>query len=248
MADSTIRATGVLGEVIQAAKKELERMIDLVPQGMFLMDGAGKVLRANARFLKLTRMRAFRDVLGWDYRDLFAFEPGHSSRAVLDKLVADARKGADVTEGEVRVLGAQGKDVVLLFCCVPAGVESELYVMVVEDVTDRKRAIESKERSEMLRAVQSVVGALLHTVNQPLTVMATSAHLIRAEVKRGAASDGARIDEHARQIEEMVERVADALKKADRIQHFVLEPYHGGVSILDLDKSARRPGESDGAG
>lgn len=234
-----------LDAVIRAAKRELERMIDLAPQGMLLADDAGRIQRANAGLLRLLQLPGFQDVLGEEFRGLLGIADGTDPWRTLTGIMADARGEAGLAECELAlVLGV--RNLVLHFTCISAGVGEPLLALMIEDVTERKRASEAKERSDRLEAIEALVGALLHTINQPLTVIMANAHLIRRASRAGA---GGRpdMDQYAGEIMQMVEQIAEVLKKAQSLQEFVLQPYHGDVQILDIEASGG-PGGAPGDG
>ena len=226
---------------IEAAKRELERMIDLVPQGMFLVDTDGMIQRANAGLLRLLGLSRYGEVLGRDVREVFGFVRGLEA---AEGLLVSGEGGGEspdaVRECEEDVAMPERGVRRLRFTIVSAGVGGNVSVAMVDDVTEYRAQAESREKNTKIQTTEAIVGALLHTVNQPLTVIMASAHLILHDARR-QPGDLAGIAANAERIMDMVGQIADVLKRAHRLRDFVVQPYPGNTSILDIDRSAEPP-------
>ena len=213
---------------IERAKQELEQMIDLNPQVMLLADREGRITRANRALLDLLGLPGYPEVLGKRIEELF---PGKEAvRKLLARRKVD--KGQDI---EVRL--RDGRARVLHFTVVGAGAKGELSVVVINDVgADRERAafLELKHKKD---AVNTVAGALMHNVNQSLTVIMVNAQLMNLMVEKGQIN-AADVRNSLQDIVKETTRIAEVLKDIDRPAGFVMEPYLGSVSILDIKRSA----------
>lgn len=225
---------------IQRAKAELERMIDLHPQGMFLTGPEGKVLRANAGLLRLLGLEEFPQVLGRELEGLF---PG-AGEALRRALAAGAAPGsAASTEAEVELPGRGRRS--LRFTAVRSGAGDGLAVVLVDDLTEEKRDAERRARQHKIEAAEALAGTLNHLLNQPLAVIMGRAQLLLFALERGRAETG----ELRRTLEEIVQLargIADTLRKAQRFRDFVTASYLEGVDILDLERSTGETGAEDG--
>jgi CheY-like chemotaxis protein len=121
-----------------------------------------------------------------------------------------------------------------------AGSPDELIVVMVEDVTDRKQAELAREREQRSAASRAIIAALLHELNQPLTVVMVRANLLRMANADGSLSPedlGAGLED----ILEQANLCSEKLAKAERLREFVDEPYTDGtpdLRIVDFDLSA----------
>ena len=221
-----------LSEAIQKAKAQLELMIDLNPQSMVLVDEAGSVVRANRAFLSLVGANAFRDVLGRPLGDLFDAETGG-----LDVLLAE-RGGHASCENRVRLpSGAEG---ILRFTKVGGGSDADTIVVIVEDVTALRAAEVRAEKSNKLQAVQALMGALMHHMNQPLTVVMIRAKLMHQALEKGSV-DPEQIKSAMKDIMDLTMKMATLLRQVEQSRDFETQEYVKGLDILKIDPSESAP-------
>jgi two-component system cell cycle response regulator len=81
-------------------------------------------------------------------------------------------------------------------------------------------------------AIIELAGAAAHEINNPLAVGFARLELMMSEAD---GNDGLLTD--LRQVEGLMERIADVVKKMNHVRHYQAENYCGGVNILDLDAS-----------
>lgn len=217
------------GPAIERAKRELEHMIDLHPQGMMLVDGQGHVQRANRALLRLVGAAGFAEVLGRSLVDLF---PGIDPTQLLTP-------GADASEARAlsgETPGPDGRPRRLRLTAVGAGAETARYVVLAHDETDAAAPDAHAERRYKQEAVRALMGALMHTVNQPLTVIMIKAHLLHLAMEEGTAHP----DDSRRSLQEIMRlttQVSDLLQTLEQPRDFVTQPYLRDVAILDVDAS-----------
>jgi hypothetical protein len=108
-------------------------------------------------------------------------------------------------------------------------------VLIVEDVTankDREARLASEHRRS---AVRELVGALMHTINQHLTVIGVRSRLLTM------ALDRPRIDvEDMRkgldEISGLTLKIAETLSRVGKPQDYETVEYIAGNRIMDLDR------------
>ena len=213
---------------IERAKKELERMIDLNPAVMLLVDRAGTIVRANRALLSLLGAGAFSDILGHPFSEIFAggevlFEPS-------------APAGADVVR-EAEIEMPDGRKRTFQITLVGAGRDADVSVIVIRDLTDERRLSQTREVETKKEAVNALAGALAHRINQSLTVIVVRAHLLQRMLDRQAVED----TEIRRNLQDVVDeaaQIADVLHLAATPRDYVTEPYVGNARILDLERSS----------
>jgi putative nucleotidyltransferase with HDIG domain len=215
-----------LSKVIEKAKVELEHMVDLNPQIMLLMDGSGKVLRVNKALGSFLRLAHLRDAIGRPVWDLLCCE-----EKIITSLLASAGK-MSVTQTEVSIAG--GSSILIEISMIKSA--GSVHSLIVRDVTGEQERQAYAERQLKRRAAQELVGALLHNLNQPLTVITIRARLIQLAVMQGNMSK----EEIGREMEEiltMSDSIAQILSKAEKPRDYVTQQYTAGVQIVDIDKS-----------
>lgn len=223
-----------LQQQIEKAKQELEQMIDLQPQVMLLIDTDGKIARANRACLRLLGVPDFRTVLGKNLADLFPCK----DPVILGRIFSTERHSGTA---ESLVTLSDGRERRFRFTGVGEGRGRNLSVVMVHDVTDevqQNRAIEKEHKKE---AVQILMGALMHTINQPLTVIMAKAHLMHVGLEQGI-SDRQDMIHSLQHIMQLTMQVAEVMQRMERPQDFVTESYLPDVDILDIERSAQPVG------
>lgn len=213
---------------IEKAKRELEHMIDLNPQVMLLMGHDGRITRANRALLDLMGLTGYPSVLGKRLEDLFL---GNDS---VGKILI-RRDGSREHEAEVTLAG--GRRLVLHFTVVGVGADGELTVVMVRDVGAEKEQAASLALRHKTEAVKAVAGALMHNVNQSLTVIMVNAQLLNLMLEKGVMNP-ADVANSLVDIVRETTSIAELLKNLSSPNRFVTEPYPGSTDILDIRRSA----------
>lgn len=222
-----------LARRIAHAKTELERMIDLHPQGMFLAGPSGEVLRTNAGLLKLLGLTGFPEVLGRSCEELF---PASDGKSPLADFFADPHLGPeDMYVRETEIARPEGGRRALRFTVVGSGTEDR-FMVLVDDVTEEKEAAARRERQEKREVAEALTGALNHALNQPLSVIMGRAQLLLFSLEKGRAN-AEELRPALQEIVNLTRRVAETLRRARTFRDFVTETYLEGVDILDLNRS-----------
>lgn len=220
---------------IQRAKTELEHMIDMNPQIMLLADAQRLVLRANLALLSLLGKTSFADVLGHAVDSLF--DCGDAQ--FLPRLLA--RRDA-VSTGETLVSLPNRAPHTLRFTVVAGREGPTVCVLLIEDVTEEKEYAEERRRFHRREAIRELVGALMHTINQHLTVINVRVRLMSMAIDGGTASPES-LKENLADITDLTLKIANTLAQVNRPMDFATTPYIGGTDILDL---AEPPSGGDG--
>ena len=219
-----------LNERIRNAKSELEHMIDLNPQIMLLLDRAGVVVRANRALLELLGPPDFRGILGRRIGEIFPAD----AVDLFDSLLTD-ESGYASHDAAVVLPGRGLCD--FRFTVVGRGRETDLCAVIVEDLTAEKEQAQQTEMRHKQEAAQQLMGALMHHVNQPLTVIMVRAKLMHLAIEQGDM----RPDELKKSLEDIMDftmQVSDILARMERPREYVTQPYLDGVEIMDIDRSA----------
>lgn len=213
---------------IERAKRELEQMIDLNPQVMLLVDGEGRITRANRALLHLLGLSGYPAVLGKRLEDVF---PGN------DGLTGLLLNRDGIREHETEIESEDGTRHTVHFTVVGVRSEGELTAVIVRDVGVEKAEAASLAIRHKTEAVKAVAGALMHNVNQSLTVIMVNAQLLSLMLEKGFMN----LDDLAGSLRDIVREttcIADVLKDIGRPSTFVTEPYPGSDDILDIRRSA----------
>jgi len=218
MAETSQTNEESLAAIIERAKQQLQHMIDLNPEGMLLVDAELIVTRANRAFLDLTGVTDFGSALGKRLDSLISFDdPEFAERLPAGK------PGDDAMETEVGLAG--GNKRIFRFTVVGSEAASGFWVLMVREKTHKKEA------------AHQLTGALMHHMNQPLTVIMVTANLLKMELEKGEI-DPEKLREGLEKIMSLATDTAKTLQMADEARDFVTEAYTDHLSIMDLEGSS----------
>jgi nitrogen-specific signal transduction histidine kinase len=218
-----------INSILENAKQQLEKMIDLTPQGMMLIDHQGCVLRANERVVSLLGRDGFDQILGKSVPELFA--PDESSAEALHEFVCSSNLNRSV---ELHLPTEDDDTLILLFTRVASGNDSDLNIILIEDHTQDRKRETRKEKRDKLEGAMAASGALQHYVNQPLTVIVCTAHLLMHEMENESLSDE-KLRSGLTEIISNVNVIADTLRESSSLDEYITKPYPGSADIIDLD-------------
>lgn len=236
-----------LNKIIERAKRQLEQMIDLAPQGMLLLDRDGTVVRTNRRLLKLLGFSNFGDVLGRRLEEIFPGEGRDDDRGAgnaFPDTLAEDWKGFKTWETDIQ-LGDDRMHTIRFLVMGTAG-NIGFSVAIVDDVTGEKELAANLERKQKKQAVKALTGALMHNINQPLTVIMVRIQLMELELmKKQGVPDEIRMS--FKDIRKNAMIIAKILSRAEKLKDFVAEEYLGDTKILKIqgiDKLLEKAGAS----
>jgi nitrogen-specific signal transduction histidine kinase len=228
-----------LARIIEKAKSELERMIDLNPQVMLLVDDDGNVRRANRAALDLLSHSGYGELLGRPLASLFDC----ADRDFLPRLLAN-RSGLSGAETDASLPGRGVRR--LQFSMVGAHGAGGNRVLLIEDLTESRRQEEALRRSLRRETVGELVGALMHNINQRLTVIVCRTQLLSLAAERGETA----LPDFRRGLAEigrMVEAIDHTLRRAAQPKDFGTVPYLDDDRQLIIDLEGADAGEAGGA-
>ena len=236
-------------EIIRA-KQEWESTVNSLPQLIFLIDHQGSILRTN-RTVERWNFAPRGDIKGCQIHDLF--HPGCSdSGCYLEKFWLRARQ--ELTQG--RPAECEAEDPIwkcyleiqvapILSSRYAADNSSEYSVVVVQDITDRKRAQkeiadlgEQLRQSQKMEAIGRLAGGIAHDFNNLLTLIKGYAHLSLLELKENDP-----LKDSIEGIKKASERAADLTRQLlafSRRQVMEMKVLDLNTLLRDLDKMLRR--------
>jgi PAS domain S-box-containing protein len=211
---------------IRRAKTELEQMVDLNPQGMMLVSRDGTIERVNRALIDLLGRRKFTGVLGKSIEELLP-----SRDADFWPKLLKGKSGYRNGEAQVRIPRRGRRPLHATVVDAPRG---GLHAVIVRDVTEEKEQAVAQEKGHKLEAVHALMGALMHNINQPLTVIMMRARLLLLSVEEGR-TETADFRKGLQDIMQLVTKIADILERARRAREFSTERYIQGQEFEDLE-------------
>lgn len=216
-----------VGKLIAKAKLELEHMIDMNPQIMLLVAVDGTILRTNRALLGMLGRTTFENVLGAPIGELFATGDGAFFKRLLTSIDG-------IREGEAAVELPNRGSHVLRFSVIGSSDGGSERVVIVEDITENKRRDAELKQIHRKEAIRELVGALMHAINQHLTVISVRTKLLSMAIDKGNP-DPEQLQKGLADISDLTMRIADTLGKVGQPRDFTTTPYLLGTDILDLD-------------
>ena len=180
--------------MVERAKGEWESVFDALREGIAVVDGEGRVRRAN---------RAWAQLLG---KPVEAVVGQHFSAALTDESPALARlleaaQGADPPPPLVVRSRPLGRTLRILASRIPLAGPGQSAVVLVEDVTEQRAMETQLIQSEKLAAVGQLVSGVAHELNNPLTSIAGLSEFLLEQREIGPKDRG-----HMQVIHEQAER------------------------------------------
>ncbi|MBN1557407.1 MAG: hypothetical protein JW951_04605 [Lentisphaerae bacterium] len=219
-----------LGRIIESAKRQLERMIDLSPTIMLLVDTQGRIRRTNRALLDYVGLPDFPSALGRPLAGIL-----HAD-AALDAFLDGPGEGVRIHECACEIPGRGGRD--LRLTAVGGGGE-EVRAVMIEDITEVKRQAAVAEKEHKRAAVEALAGALKHRINQALTVITVRAKLMLVALEKGETRP-AEMRRSLEDITALAMQISDVLQRAEKPRDFLTETYLDDLEILDIEGSAGR--------
>ncbi len=240
---------------VQRAKNELQAVFDTFPSALLVLWPDMRIRRANRAALALSRGVELIDVVDEDLKFAMQgllekdFRQAYGCATEKSKPLADAVRDGGEGEFEMELTTGPAGSARARPCRVkvfPKGESAEEddklgdgRLLLVEDVTQRRRQEAEHARAQQLEAVALLAATLSHEINQPLGSILGRAQL-GLLVLDEEPPDLAEVRRDLKEVVSGVERVKRILEKIHRVADIVTKPYIGDSEILDLEKSAKR--------
>lgn len=149
-----------------------EEVVEALDAALLVVDGCGVIRRAN---------RSSHHVLGCN--TTLVGEPIERWLTNLDELRTLAESRARAT----KVIERNGSKVVIGYSATPLASEQSgaAYTVVFQDVTERERLREERDRLMRMAAVSEILPSLLHELKNPLACIATAVEVMLEELGPG---------------------------------------------------------------
>jgi PAS domain S-box-containing protein len=191
---------------LQASEERYRRIVETAAEGVWLLDVAGRTTFANGRLAQMLGC-AVDEILDRPLAD-FTDESGGAAAAEL------LRGEGGMGPREFRLRRMDGSDFWALVSAsllrhqedLPGGV-----LLMVSDITERKRLEEHMLQSQKLEAVAKLGGGVAHDFNNLLTIINGYSELLLAQVQTGDP------------LREMVEPIRNAADRAARLTRQLLD-------------------------
>ena len=199
-----------------------ERAIDRIPQGLCLLDGEGKVIRLN-RSIERMAGESVSTILGRTPSVLFK-QPGQ-----FDELFSEAARANEAELVEVQMMNRAGEvctaDVHLLKLDAVSG-KTVGYLLVINDVTQKKAMVEKALRTEKLAALGTMAGGVSHDFNNLLMAILGHVQLLLHQVTD---------EETRRRLQNLEKAVHDGSHTVRRLQKFTERERDPGAPPVSID-------------
>ena len=219
-------------EVVQAihnAKLQLEHMVDLAPQVMLLINQQGSIVRANLAFLKLLGSSDFKSIVNEKLSDFLKFKDSSFEEKLLSV------NNYALYEMETTI--ATGVTGSFSYTVVGVQNQNDLKVLIIEDVTLHKEAELQNAKDQKVSTVKELAGALMHSINQRLTVINMRSKLLLMAMDSGGVFN---TEEHRGSLYNIMDlsmEIAAILDGLESTQEFNTKEYMKGIEILDLPET-----------
>jgi len=164
-------------DALQESERKYKAMVETTATGFVILDEAGRVLDANAEYVRVSGHRSLEEI-----RDRCVVEwTADHHRARNAEAVVTCVRGGQIKDLQIDYLHADGTVVpVLINASVTQTEGGRRIVSLLRDISDRKRLEEELLRSEKLRSVGVLAGGIAHDFNNILTAILGNVSLMQA--------------------------------------------------------------------
>ena len=219
-------------QAVREAIEYAEAVVDTVREPLVVLNGDLRVHSANRSFYQVFKVKP-EETLGEFIYDLGNRQWDISKlRELLEEILPQNTRfhGFEVEHDFESI----GKKVMLLNArrIKRRSEGTELILLAMEDITDRKRAEQERIQKEKLEAILEMAGAVCHELNQPLQVVSVSLEpLLRA------ISKDSPLYNRTQKIEEKIDTIAGITRKLQTMTKYETKDYIEGTKIIDIDKA-----------
>ena len=190
---------------LQESERKYKTLVETTATGFVILDDLGRVLDANAEYVRLTGHKLLGDIQG---RTVVEWTAAHD-HARNAKAVVDCLSTGHIRDLQIDYAHADGSLVPVLIHGTTTDIEGLRRVIgLVHDMSDRKRLEAEILRSEKLRSVGVLAGGIAHDFNNILTAILGNISLLQATL---AADEGAQ--EHLNEVEKASQRARELTRQ-----------------------------------
>jgi PAS domain S-box-containing protein len=222
-----------LDATLRASEEKYRTIVDMSSEGIWTIDADAKVTFANDSLAKMLGYTVC-EIIGKQFYDYLDVQSRAQARELLN------RRGEG--RGERRDFRFERRDGSTLWAILSAspvfGENDEFQgaLIMLTDITERKRAEEALRRHEHLASVGTLAAGISHEINNPLAAL-----MIAAGVARNTAGDPSKarqLNESVELISSRAERIRQIVKNVQQLaQHGVLQKFP--CNIAELAHKAR---------
>ena len=220
---------------LQESERKYKTLVETTATGFVILDDQGRVLDANAEYVRLTGHKKLGEIQG---RTVIEWTAAHDQARNAEAMVDCLRTG-HVRDLQVDYAHTDGSLAPVLIHGTTTDIEGLRRVIgLVHDMSDRKRLEAEILRSEKLRSVGVLAGGIAHDFNNILTAILGNISLLQATL---AADEGAQ--EHLNEVEKASQRARELTRQLltfSRGGEPVRKPFHPEPLIRESTTLALR--------
>lgn len=218
---------------LREAFEYAEALVDTVREPLVVLDGGLRVHSANHSFYQVFKVKP-EETLGKFIYDLGNRQWDISKlRELLEEILPQNTRfeGFEVEHDFESI----GKKVMLLNArrIKRKSGGTELILLAIEDITDRKRAEQERIQKEKLQAILEMAGAVCHELNQPLQVVSVSSERLLRAISKDSP-----LYNQTQKIEEKIDMIVGITRKLQTMTKYETKSYIEGTNIIDIDKTS----------
>jgi two-component system, cell cycle sensor histidine kinase and response regulator CckA len=222
-------------EALRLSEERYRRIVETMNEGIWILDTDSRTTFVNARVAQMLGRDA-NELMG---EPLVGFVHQDSLATVEAKLSRD--QAVIPQQSEIKLVRKDGTDLWVFLDWTPSFDSSgkhEGALVLLMDVTERKRLEEQVRRSQKMEAVGRLAGGIAHDFNNMLTPIMTYAALILADLKPG---DPMREDlTEIRKAAEQAHSITQQLLAFSRQKIVQPEPVSLNRSVTEMERLLRR--------
>jgi PAS domain S-box-containing protein len=220
---------------LQESERKYKTLVETTATGFVILDDQGRVLDANAEYVRMAGHRTLGEIRG---RSVVEWTAAHD-QARNAEAVAACKAAGFIRDLQIDYVHGDGTVVPLLINATATEVDgARRIITLLRDMSDRKRLEAEILRSEKLRSVGVLAGGIAHDFNNILTAILGNISLLQATL---AADDSAR--EHLDEVEKASQRARELTRQLltfSRGGDPVRKPFHAEPLIRESSTLALR--------
>jgi len=213
---------------LRASEEKYRTLTENINVGVFRSTPGpkGKFLEVNPAMLKIFGFENKEEFLAINVSDLYQNPVNRtrfSKRMLKDgfvkneESVSKKKDGTIFTASDTAVAVKDEKGNVLY------------YDGIVEDITERKKLEEERLNRSEIEAINNMVVTINHEMNQPLSIICSNAEALLKEIDKDS-----KIYKDLKIINKAAWRLADLVRKTQRLREIKTSEYAGGIEMIDL--------------